>query len=99
MRTYELDRLAKRELREAIRFYEDRASGLGRSVAAEFQVAVAFLLERPLAAATLRGQLRAKPLRRFPYTLIYTLDGDVVRIWAFMHQSRRPGYWSDRIGS
>lgn len=35
-------------------------------------------------------------LRRFPYTLIYRLASDNIRVIAIAHQSRLPGYWSGR---
>jgi hypothetical protein len=35
-------------------------------------------------------------MRRFPYSLIYTVIGDEVRILAVAHHSRRPGYWRGR---
>jgi toxin ParE1/3/4 len=39
---------------------------------------------------------RKLPLGRFPYTLVYRIDGDTVRVLAFMHQSRKPEYWLRR---
>ena len=35
-------------------------------------------------------------LRRFPFSLIYTVMGDQLRILAVAHHSRRPGYWRNR---
>lgn len=39
---------------------------------------------------------RSFPLHGFPYSLIYRLHGDSVRIIAIAHHSRRPGYWAGR---
>lgn len=39
---------------------------------------------------------RMLPLHKFPYSLIYRLQGDVARIIAVAHHSRRPGYWVGR---
>ena len=39
---------------------------------------------------------RILPLHNFPYSLIYRLQGDAVRIIAVAHHSRRPGYWAGR---
>ena len=36
------------------------------------------------------------PLHNFPYSLIYRLQADVIRIIAIAHHSRRPGYWAGR---
>lgn len=39
---------------------------------------------------------RSFPLHGFPYSLIYRLQGDTVRIIAVAHHSRRPAYWAGR---
>lgn len=39
---------------------------------------------------------RSLPLQGFPYSLIYRLRGDTVRVIAVAHHSRRPGYWAER---
>ena len=36
---------------------------------------------------------RMLPLHSFPYSLIYRLQVDVIRVIAVAHHSRRPGYW------
>lgn len=35
-------------------------------------------------------------LRRFPYHLIYTVEGDELIVTAVAHHKRRPFYWSRR---
>jgi hypothetical protein len=40
--------------------------------------------------------LRKRPLRGFPYRVIYQVRGDHVLIVAVMHERRRPEYWRDR---
>lgn len=39
---------------------------------------------------------RTLPLHSFPYSLIYRLQGDAIRVIAVAHHSRRPGYWVGR---
>lgn len=39
---------------------------------------------------------RSLPLHGFPYSLIYRLRDDTVRVISVAHHSRRPGYWVDR---
>ena len=39
---------------------------------------------------------RTLPLNSFPYSLVYRLQGNVIRIIAVAHHSRRPGYWVGR---
>ena len=35
-------------------------------------------------------------IQRFPYSIIYTVVGDEIRILAVAHQSRHPGFWRSR---
>ena len=39
---------------------------------------------------------RSLPLHGFPYSLIYRLRNDTVRVVAVTHHSRRPDYWVGR---
>ena len=34
--------------------------------------------------------------RKFPFSLIYSVEGSLIWIIAVAHQSRRPGYWRKR---
>jgi plasmid stabilization system protein ParE len=36
-------------------------------------------------------------LNRFPYAVYYDVAGEEVRVFAFAHTSRRPGYWRSRL--
>ena len=36
---------------------------------------------------------RRRVLRRFPYSIFYVVDPDVIIIVALAHHKRRPGYW------
>lgn len=36
-------------------------------------------------------------MRRFPYSVVYHLSGEVIRVIAVAHQSRRPGYWRGKM--
>jgi hypothetical protein len=40
--------------------------------------------------------LRRFPLKRFPFALLYRVDGERLRIIAVAHRRQRPGYWSRR---
>jgi len=39
---------------------------------------------------------RRLPMSRFPYTLVYRIEGEVIHVIALMHQSRMPDYWRGR---
>jgi len=42
-------------------------------------------------------KFRRSLLSRFPYQIVYRVEGDTIRIYAFAHVKRRPGYWNKRL--
>lgn len=54
------------------------------------------LAQFPKVGETSVHNTRLLPLHKFPYSLIYRLQDDAVRIIAIAHHSRRPGYWVKR---
>lgn len=88
---------AQEDLREAAEFYREQAgTALSQSFLAEFERSVGLLLQHPGLGAIWRHGKRRLVTRRFPYSVIYTVVGDQVRILAVAHQSRRPSYWRGR---
>ena len=61
-----------------------------------FEQAGQMLLREPALGARQTGQTRKLTMRKFPYTLIYRVEGDVVTVVALAHQSREPRYWVGR---
>lgn len=54
------------------------------------------IAEYPEAGMILRGSVRRRLLRRFPYALLYPIKPDGIRILAVMNLKRRPAYWVGR---
>lgn len=93
--------LAESELAEAMTHYEAAKEGLGTEFGAELLHAIYLLLDNPFAGkiAHLPATVayREYLLRRFPYRMIYRIEGDVLLIVAIIYQGRRPGYWRNRV--
>jgi len=88
---------AESDLREAATFYRDHAdSSLSQSLLAEFEQSVNFLLQHPGLGAIWRNGRRPLLMKHFPYSLIYSLVGEQIRILAVAHHSRKPDYWLRR---
>ncbi|MBM3462310.1 MAG: hypothetical protein FJX76_09435 [Armatimonadetes bacterium] len=51
----------------------------------------------PHAAPTVGRAVRSKRVKRFPYSLLHSVENDGVVIVAVAHHRRRPGYWSARL--
>ena len=87
---------ARHELRAAVLFYEGEARGLGRDLLQEVRAAVSRLAEWPASGSPDGSDIRRVVLARFPFTVVYQVQGETLEIIAVMHQRQRPGYWKDR---
>lgn len=84
------------ELRAATEFYAANAdTKLARVFLDEFERAVKLVASSPSLGSVFNGR-RRYPMRRFPYSVIYQVTSDTLRIVAVAHQRRRPGYWKKR---
>jgi plasmid stabilization system protein ParE len=89
--------LALAELHDAAAFYAEQANlELGRALVTEFERTAQLILSNPLLGAVFSGKFRRCGLRRFPYSIIYQVTPDELRVIALAHQRRRPGYWAHR---
>lgn len=84
------------EFDQAINWYEEKQLGLGRDFAAEVRGAIDRALLFPIGCTEIAPGVRRALTRRFPYGVLYVLDGEALQIVAVMHLSQRPGYWQQR---
>jgi toxin ParE1/3/4 len=89
---------AEEEAARESEFYEGREPGLGL----EFLDDLRLVFERIVAGPThhaqvrKRGNLRMALLQRFPFKVVFEVDGDMVLVIAVCHQKRRAHYWRRR---
>ena len=79
----------------------DRFDALHEAVTKAVDAAMKFIRDWPNAGAPLRRvphdlPVRQIPVRRFPYHVVYLETPTSIRILAFAHDQRRPGYWRPR---
>jgi plasmid stabilization system protein ParE len=84
-------------LAAAVSWYEERRAGLG----AEFLDAVVRALNRIAELPDAGSPFPDLKARRvfiagFPYQVVYRIDADGIRVIAFAHLRRRPGFWRHR---
>lgn len=88
---------AEQELLDAVTFYRSRGGQqLAEKLLDEFERSIALLRDFPDIGPIWHQSARLLPIDRFPYSLVYYLDRDEVRIVAFTHQRRSRDYWSRR---
>jgi toxin ParE1/3/4 len=88
--------LAEQESIDAVSYYEEQETELGLEFLEEVEHAVNFLTRYPEAGANVRGGIRRLTLPKFPYSLLYRVLEEQIRILAVAHHRRKPQYWSDR---
>jgi plasmid stabilization system protein ParE len=93
---YEFLPEADEEFREAARYYENEARGVGLAFISEVHRVISVVILHPRAAKKVRGTIRSKVLFHFPYCLLYSIESERILIVAVAHQKRRPTYWRNR---
>lgn len=84
------------EFENAVAYYEDCQTGLGKQLSQEIDAAIKLVLTFPAAWTTVEGEIKRILLRRFPFGLLYILRNDEIYILAVMNLNRNPNYWKAR---
>ena len=95
-RQFSFHPIAEQELNEAAAYYEAESHGLGAAFLREVEHAVQQVLEYPESAPLVNRPVRRKLVRRFPYSVMYSIIPRGIRILAIANQKRRPFYWRGR---
>jgi toxin ParE1/3/4 len=76
------------DLQDAVRWYEKRSRGAADRFCRAIDAALDAIVETPRLFAKWDDDYRYVLLQRFPYYVIYRLDGDIVTVTAIRHTSR-----------
>jgi len=87
---------AEAEINEAADFYDIESPGLGNVFVDEIERAIKSISEFPEAAPLVRERVRKRSIAKFPYSLVYAVRPDEIRVLAAAHQKRRPFYCRGR---
>lgn len=93
---------AAAELEDAAVWYESQRAGLGLEFIATVDATIEQIARWPQAAAHVHGiprelSVRKVPVGSFPYSVAYLETSESIRILAFPHDKREPGYWHARL--
>jgi toxin ParE1/3/4 len=95
--TFEFHPDARIEFIEAVAFYEESREGLGLRLSREVYATINRIIGGPTAWPRISENTRRCFTRRFPYGVVYEIREDDILIIAVAHQSRKPGYWKERL--
>ena len=87
---------AQAEYEEALAWYFDRSPAAASGFEREFEHGLQQIADAPLQWPALDDRHRCYILRRYPYSIVYRVDGGQVLVVAVAHTRRRPGYWKRR---
>jgi plasmid stabilization system protein ParE len=88
---------ADRELTEgALHYAREGGAQVGAAFIAEFEKVIELLCAYPEIGAQWRGSRRRLPIRKFPYSIVYYVREDEIRVIALAHHRREPSYWASR---
>ena len=87
------------EFEEAIRFYKEHGTHLGKRLAHEIRVTIRKIVATPERWRVLEEDVRRCLVRVFPYSVLYTVESDYILIIAVAHAKRQPGYWRHRLAN
>lgn len=88
---------AEAEVIEAACYYEERSLGLGHSFLTKVKDAVNDIQANPDACQLVGDEVRRNLVQRFPYSVLYAIEKDRIRVMAVAHHKRRPEYWRYRL--
>jgi toxin ParE1/3/4 len=60
------------------------------------EAATVHIQQHPESSPIIAEDVRRKVLRKFPYSIMYAIKPDRIRILAIANQKRRPFYWRGR---
>lgn len=87
------------DIRNATAWYRERNPEIAADFIEEIKRAVETIVEAPQRWPVGVNNTRRFLLWRFPFAVIYSEQESVIVVWALAHGSRRPGYWSSRVGT
>ncbi|PLY44080.1 addiction module toxin RelE [Janthinobacterium sp. ROICE36] len=82
--------LAQIEAAEAYVWYARPEIGMGDAFLTELARTDGFLANNPLLYPCIEDEIHRANLSRFPFSLFFVIDGDVVNVLSCFHQHREP---------
>jgi toxin ParE1/3/4 len=91
--------LVKRDISEALSYYEDRSMQAAARFALQLEQTLAELSKHPGQHTPYLGSaiFRRARLKDFPYLIIYRLRGDAIRVTVLKHEKRHPAFGMRRV--
>lgn len=88
---------AEKDLDDAHDWYENQGPGLGKEFARCVDVKITSLRRAPQQHQVVyKSKIRRALVNRFPFSIYFVEQKDVISIFAILHQHRNPETWRSR---
>ena len=87
---------AKAEVQHAASYYEAEVEGLGKAFLSYIENSAEEIERFPLASRVIGRDFRRFLVPRFPYGIVYRVEGEQIFVAAVMHLKRKPFYWNEK---
>ena len=88
---------ARFDVAEAYEWYEERDPGLGAEFMRAVDLAVHQIKRNPEMYPLVHKNVRPGLTRRFPYSIFYVVEDDLVYVVSVFHASKDPRTWENRV--
>ncbi|MBI4613846.1 MAG: hypothetical protein HY720_09570 [Planctomycetes bacterium] len=96
------DSQARDEIDQQAAWYSGRGEGLRERLLGETEELLRLIGTRPASFPVVRrvrggSVVRRARLRKFPFSVVFAVQGNVAVVVALAHDGRRPFYWKGRL--
>jgi len=96
-KTLRIQSHAQGEINQAFDWYFERSPAAADAFLTEIDSSLSQIVDQPQLYPEFTKNTRKRVLSRFPYSVIFQEQADVILVVAVAHAKRRPGYWQGRI--
>ncbi|PRM99505.1 type II toxin-antitoxin system RelE/ParE family toxin [Aliarcobacter cryaerophilus] len=89
--------LAEQEFYDSQEYYEEHQTNLGNKFTSEVYNALKRIQKFPSMFIKVKKDIRKCIINKFPFNILYSIEGDIILVIAIAHHHRNPDYWIDRI--
>ncbi len=84
------------DLEETLLWYRSRSVRVARLFLDDFMNAIELVLQNPIGWPKYYQHTHRYIFRRFPYSLVYRIQGENIQVIALAHHKKRPRFWAKR---
>jgi len=84
---------AKQDILEIANWYESKRSGLGDEFMLSLEATFAHVSRNPKLFQLHQIGVRCAFTKRFPYRVVFEIDGNMIVVYSIVHTSRNPTVW------